>query len=81
MINPGLIKSICEDASGHNGCLEKDYTVTFKDDNSPFTLTDQESNEIITRLLKKHYPEIPIISEEMVKQVDYETRKIGQSFG
>tara|TARA_E500000178_G_C16927415_1_gene710064 strand:- start:149 stop:934 length:786 start_codon:yes stop_codon:yes gene_type:complete len=81
MINPGLIKSICEDASeAIMDVYEKDYTVTFKDDNSPFTAADQESNEIIMRLLKKHYPEIPIISEEMVKQVDYETRKNWSKF-
>ena len=45
-----------------------------KDDNSPLTLADKASNEIITKKLKKLTPEIPILSEEG-KKIDYSERK------
>ncbi|MGB3587137.1 MAG: 3'(2'),5'-bisphosphate nucleotidase CysQ [Tunicatimonas sp.] len=48
--------------------------VNFKDDNSPLTLADKASHEIIVAGLKKHFPNIPIISEEG-KDVSYEERK------
>jgi len=51
-----------------------DFEVTTKEDNSPLTLADQRSNEIILDFLKEKYPEIPYISEE-IKAMPYEDRK------
>ncbi len=48
--------------------------VDFKADNSPLTLADKASHEVIEQGLKDLYPEIPIISEEG-DQLNYETRK------
>lgn len=45
-----------------------------KADDSPLTLADQRSHEVIMEKLKLHYPEIPIISEEG-KHLPYEMRK------
>ncbi len=76
MIDPNTIKSICEAAGAAiMKVYAQDFTVTLKDDASPFTEADQQSNEIITRLLTEAHPDIPIISEEMATQVEYETRK------
>lgn len=46
--------------------------VEYKDDKSPLTLADKESNDVINRYLKP--TNIPIISEEN-KQIDYTVRK------
>lgn len=53
---------------------KKDFTVDYKDDNSPLTEADTKSNEFICNALKNLYPNIPIMSEEN-KQVSYEERK------
>ena len=50
-----------------------------KSDNSPLTLADKKSHEIINEGLKKLFPEIPIISEEG-KDVPYQTRKLYDKF-
>jgi len=52
----------------------KDFSVEYKDDESPLTEADTKSNEIICDALEKLYPNIPIMSEEN-KQTDYEIRK------
>ncbi len=52
----------------------KDFTVEYKEDNSPLTEADTKSNEIICSNLEKFYPEIPMLSEES-KAVPYEERK------
>ncbi|RAP32266.1 3'(2'),5'-bisphosphate nucleotidase [Candidatus Marinamargulisbacteria bacterium SCGC AG-414-C22] len=52
-----------------------DIQVHIKADQSPFTLADTASHDILTHELTKLYPDVPIISEEMTTQVDYETRK------
>jgi len=46
-----------------------DFSFTSKDDNSPLTLADTISNEIIINHLKENYPEIPILSEESNENV------------
>ena len=43
---------------------ETDFKVSWKSDESPLTEADQISHEIITKGLKKCFPDIPIISEE-----------------
>ena len=48
--------------------------VSYKDDNSPLTLEDKASNEIIEKGLKKLTPTIPILSEEG-KNIPYSERK------
>lgn len=53
---------------------EKDFSIEYKDDNSPLTQADTKSNELICDRLKLLYPKIPIMSEEN-KQVAYEIRK------
>lgn len=45
-----------------------------KDDQSPLTLADQLSNEIITKGLQALYPQIPVLSEEG-KHTPYNIRK------
>ena len=53
---------------------QKDFSVEYKDDNSPLTQADIKSNEIICSSLQKLYPNIPILSEEN-KEVPYDARK------
>lgn len=48
--------------------------VTLKDDRTPLTVADRESNTIITKRLIESYPNIPILSEEGAS-VDYDIRK------
>ena len=56
-----------------------DFDITIKDDNSPLTLADQASNEIICSNLKKNYKNIPILSEEE-KMIEYSERKKWNTF-
>jgi 3'(2'), 5'-bisphosphate nucleotidase len=53
---------------------EKRFLTELKSDNSPLTIADKRSNEIIVRRLNEIFPGIPVISEES-KQIDYQTRK------
>lgn len=48
--------------------------VQHKSDKSPLTKADKAANHVIVTALARHFPEIPIISEEN-KQIDYEDRK------
>ncbi len=48
--------------------------VEIKSDNSPLTLADKKSNEIIIAGLNKFFPTIPVISEE-TKLTEYAVRK------
>lgn len=52
----------------------ENWNVETKSDNSPLTVADRDSNEIICRELERLYPDIPIISEEN-KEVPYDIRK------
>lgn len=77
-INPLQIVEIAEQAS--LAILEiyhqpsSNFEIEKKDDNSPLTLADKKSNEVIIRLLKQYFPHIPYISEE-TKLNDYAERK------
>lgn len=51
-----------------------DIAFEVKGDNSPLTLADKQSNDIIVKGLEQLYPNIPIISEEN-KLLDYDERK------
>lgn len=58
---------------------EEDFAVETKDDNSPLTAADKASHEVIVAELKKHFPDIPILSEEGA-DIPYEERKNWQRF-
>jgi len=53
---------------------EQDFSVEYKEDASPLTQADLESNAIICAALAEYYPDIPILSEEN-KAATYEERK------
>jgi len=53
---------------------KKDFDVEYKEDNSPLTIADLKSNELICSRLQELYPNIPIVSEEN-KEVEYSIRK------
>ncbi|OQY37244.1 MAG: 3'(2'),5'-bisphosphate nucleotidase [Spirochaetaceae bacterium 4572_7] len=57
----------------------RDFTIEYKDDNSPLTEADLKSNEIICDALALAYPEIPLLSEEN-KEIPYEERKHWEYF-
>jgi len=52
----------------------KDFSVEYKEDNSPITEADLKANQIICSSLTKLYPTIPIMSEEN-NEIAYEIRK------
>jgi len=58
---------------------EDDFVVEVKDDNSPLTAADKVSHEVIVNGLLKHWPEIPILSEEGAN-IPYEERRNWQRF-
>ena len=43
---------------------EDDFFVEIKDDDSPITLADRLADNVIRKVLKLNYPDIPIVSEE-----------------
>lgn len=53
----------------------EDFTdvVDFKADNSPLTLADRKSHEVIAAGLKKRFPDIPVLSEEG-RDISFEER-------
>ncbi|MEM9676268.1 MAG: 3'(2'),5'-bisphosphate nucleotidase CysQ [Bacteroidota bacterium] len=53
--------------------------VDFKADQSPLTLADKASHEVIVAGLQTHFPDIPIISEEG-KDITYDERKAWDPF-
>lgn len=53
--------------------------VDYKADDSPLTLADQASNNVIVPALKAAWPLIPVLSEES-KQMPYEERKSWNTF-
>ncbi len=54
----------------------RDFSVALKSDQSPLTEADLAAHHIIVDRLSSVYPEIPILSEESAKQVNYEVRKM-----
>lgn len=53
---------------------DKEWDVEHKKDDSPLTLADRRSHEVIDRKLTVHFPEIPILSEEG-KDIPFSVRK------
>ncbi|WP_163527364.1 3'(2'),5'-bisphosphate nucleotidase CysQ [Halobacillus ihumii] len=58
---------------------ETDFDVEYKEDESPLTIADQRSHEIIKEVLQENYPEVPILSEEGA-HLPYEERKLWKEF-
>ena len=58
---------------------ERFQQVDWKQDNSPLTLADRLANQLIERMLQKHFPNTPILSEEG-KQISYEKRRSWEAF-
>ena len=83
MLNQIDIQKINKIAKDAGAAIMKVYSqpieVEQKTDDSPLTLADRKSNIIILEGLKKHYPEIPYISEE-TRQTPYEERKNWEYF-
>ena len=46
------------------------FEVLLKSDDSPVTKADKKADRVISKGLKKHFPEIPVITEEQVKSHD-----------
>lgn len=57
----------------------EDFGITLKSDNSPLTLADKASNDVICKSLNNLDSSIPILSEEG-KQIDYSDRKKWSKF-
>lgn len=52
----------------------KEFSIEYKEDNSPLTQADIASDKIIKEKLKELHPNIPILSEES-KEISYSERK------
>ena len=46
------------------GIYETDFSVDYKEDDSPLTMADKQANAHIVKALRKQYPEYAILSEE-----------------
>jgi len=55
------------------------FDIEYKKDESPLTIADKTSNEIMCNWLEKHFPDINILSEEN-KQIPYSERKDRTTF-
>lgn len=78
------IKIVCKIAKQAGSAIMKiygtdDFSVEYKEDSSPLTTADKASHEVIMAGLKKHFPEIPILSEEGT-DIPYAVRKEWQRF-
>ncbi|MFC7062386.1 3'(2'),5'-bisphosphate nucleotidase CysQ [Halobacillus seohaensis] len=58
---------------------ETDFEIEYKEDESPLTIADQRSHELIKSMLESNYPGIPILSEEG-KHLPYNDRKSWREF-
>ena len=46
------------------------FEVLLKSDDSPVTVADKKADEVISKGLKKYFPEVPVVTEEQVKSHD-----------
>ncbi|NBK99560.1 MAG: 3'(2'),5'-bisphosphate nucleotidase [Erysipelotrichia bacterium] len=70
-----LIKSIALEAGDAiMRIYAKEFSVEYKDDESPLTEADKVSNAIICKALEDHFPTLPLLSEEN-EAIAYEIRK------
>jgi 3'(2'), 5'-bisphosphate nucleotidase len=72
------IKIVCQIAKDAGAAIlevyEGDHAVELKADNSPLTAADKASHQVIMAGLQKHFPDIPILSEEGA-DIPYAERK------
>ncbi len=69
------IKAIAQEAGvAIMQVYEKEFSIAYKDDQSPLTEADILSNTIICKALQTYFPMVPIMSEENA-QIAYEDRK------
>ncbi len=54
---------------------DKDFKTRHKKDGSPVTKADMLGHKLILKFLNKHYPDIPIVSEESFTQKGYKPAK------
>lgn len=74
------IKAIAQEAgSAIMQVYEQEFSIAYKDDQSPLTEADILSNTIICEALQKYFPMVPIMSEENA-QIAYEDRKAWESY-
>ncbi|SFO95543.1 3'(2'),5'-bisphosphate nucleotidase CysQ [Salibacterium halotolerans] len=57
----------------------KDFDVEYKEDDSPLTIADQHANQLITDVLNRAFPDIPVLSEEG-QPLSYEERAAWNTF-
>lgn len=70
-----LVKSIAREAGDAiMGIYEQEFDVVYKEDKSPLTEADKLSNAIICKALERHFPTLPLLSEEN-EDIAYEIRK------
>ncbi|MFD1020186.1 3'(2'),5'-bisphosphate nucleotidase CysQ [Thalassobacillus hwangdonensis] len=74
-----VIKAAYEAGQAIMEIYQTDFDVEYKEDDSPLTIADKKSHELIKSALEKHYPEIPILSEEG-KGIPYEERSEWDKF-
>ena len=78
-LNTDLEKAILQIARDAGAAIMKvyqqDFTVAFKDDNSPLTAADTAAHHIIEQGLNILTPSMPVLSEESA-DIDWQTRKI-----
>ena len=55
---------------------EDDFCVEIKDDDSPITLADHLADNVIRKILKLNFPEIPIVSEESHSDLNVVTGEV-----
>ena len=58
----------------------KKFATVLKEDNSPLTLADSASHQIISKALSTLTPHWPVLSEEQEKAVTYEERRTWKTF-
>ena len=66
---PGIVEKMCLAAILAGARImavysEEDFGVEIKSDDSPITRADRLADEMIEKILKKNFPDIPIVSEE-----------------
>ncbi|WP_082232896.1 3'(2'),5'-bisphosphate nucleotidase CysQ [Halobacillus massiliensis] len=74
-----IIQAAIEAGKEIMAIYETDFEVEYKEDESPLTIADQRSHEVIKQSLEENYPDIPILSEEG-RHLTYEERKQWKEF-
>lgn len=83
-INEDLLELVIETAKQAGKAIMEiysrdDFGITKKEDNTPLTMADSASDEVIKQTLSRLIPNIPLLSEESL-EVQYENRKKWKRF-